>query len=94
MITGAGKQIGVIIFEPDGSEMTLTLPGDGMTPFQVLKLDIVINADLWAQAPMMMAAGLGFSNIIGIDGIDMTDLPASEPAVIDAGGSWNTLSGC
>lgn len=94
LITGAGKQIGVIIFEPDGSEMTLTLPGDGMTPFQVLKLDIVINADLWAQAPMMMAAGLGFSNIIGIDGIDMTDLPASEPAVIDAGGSWNTLSGC
>ena len=94
LLTAAGKQIGIIIFKPDGAAMTLTLPGDGLTPYQVLKLDIVINADLWAQAPMMMAGGLGFSNIIGISGIDTTDLPASEPAVIDAGGTWNTLTGC
>ena len=94
LLTAVDKQIGKIIFEPDGSEMTLTLPGDGQSAFQVLKQDIVINADLWVQGPMMMAAGLGFSNIIGIDGIDLNDIPASEPAVIDAGGTWNTLSGC
>jgi len=94
LLTEAGKQIGKIIFEPEGSEMTLTLPGDGMSPAQVLKLDLLINADLWVQAPMMMAAGLGFSNIVGIDGIDTNDPPASEDAVIDAGGGWNTLSGC
>jgi hypothetical protein len=94
LLTEVGKQIGIIIFEPDGPEMTLTLPGEGLTPYQVLKLDVVINADLWDQAPRMMAGGLGFSNIIGIDGIDLNDLPASEPAVISAGGTWNTLEGC
>ncbi len=94
LLTEADKQIGKIIFEPKDSEMTLTLPGDGMSVAQVLKLDLLINADLWAQGPMMMAAGLGFSNIEGIEGIDTSDVPASEPAVIDAGGTWNTLSGC
>ena len=94
LITTQDKQVGVIIFEPEGSEMTLTLPGDGLSQYDVLKLDIAINADLWVQGPIMMAAGLGFSNIIGIDGIDLNDVPASEPAVIDAEGTWNTLSGC
>ena len=94
LLTEADKQIGKIIFDPDGTDMTLTLPGAGQSAYQVMKQDIVINADLWVQGPIMMAAGLGFTNIIGINGIDTTDVPASEPAVIDAGGTWQTLSGC
>jgi hypothetical protein len=93
LITAADKQVGVIIFEPEGDEMTLTLPGDGMTPYQVLKLDIVINADMWDTEARMMAAGLGFSNIIGVDGVTGTD-SASEDASIDAGGTWGTVTGC
>ena len=40
----------------------------------------------------MMAAGLGFTNIIGVPGMDPNDLAASEQAVREAGGAWNQLS--
>lgn len=93
LLTSSDKQIGVIIFQPQGDEMTLTLPGDGLAPRDVLDLNIVINADLWSREPKMLAGGLGFSNIIGVPGFTGTDA-TSEQLVIEAGGTWNTLSGC
>ena len=41
----------------------------------------------------MLAGGLGFSNIIGVPGFTGTD-SYSEQLVKEAGGNWNTLTGC
>jgi hypothetical protein len=59
---------------------------------QQLKRDVLINADLWDRRPYMMAAGLGFTNIIGVPGMNRNDLAASEQAVRAAGGAWNRLA--
>lgn len=93
LITSSDQQIGVIIFQPKGDEMTLALPGDGLAPSDVLDLNIVINADLWDREPRILAGGLGFTNIIGVPGFTGTD-PTSQQLVIEAGGTWNTLTGC
>lgn len=93
LLISSGEQVGVIIFQPEGDEMTLSLPGDGLSPNDVLNLDIVINADQWDSEPGMMAAGLGFSNIIGVPGVTGTDA-TSEQLAIEAGASWNTVTGC
>ena len=93
LLTSADQKIGVIVFQPAGDKMTLTLPGDGLTPTEVLNLDIVINADVWDIEPKMLAGGLGFSNIIGVPGLVDTST-TSEQLAIEAGASWNTLSGC
>lgn len=93
LLTPADEQVGVILFEPEGQQMTLTLPGAGMSPYDVLKLDIAINADLWDTEPRLMAAGLGFSNIIGVAGVTGTDA-ASQAAALDAGACWNVVTGC
>ncbi|HTW03649.1 MAG TPA: hypothetical protein VMF87_25340, partial [Streptosporangiaceae bacterium] len=34
--------------------------------YQVLRQDVIINADIWARKPEIMAAGLGFTNIVGV----------------------------
>ena len=59
---------------------------------QQLKRDVLIHADMWSRKPKMMAAGLGFTNIIGVPGMDPNDLAASERAVRAAGGAWDQLS--
>ena len=58
---------------------------------QQLKRDVLVNADMWDRRPYMMAAGLGFTNIIGVPGMSRSDLAASEQAVRAAGGAWNRL---
>jgi len=37
---------------------------------------VIVNADVWAKRPKMMAAGLGFTNIIGVPGL--TRRPGSQ----------------
>lgn len=59
--------------------------------YLILKQDVLINADLWETEPRMIAAGLGFTQIIGVDGIDLSLLEASEALVRAAGGTWNTV---
>lgn len=59
--------------------------------YEVLREDVLINADLWADEPMMMAAGLGFTEIIGVPGMTVDDLGLSESLARAAGGTWNTL---
>jgi hypothetical protein len=58
--------------------------------YQTLKQDILINADYWFYTPKIIGAGLGFTQILGVPGVDTT--PASQQAVIDAGGAWEVLS--
>ena len=60
LLTSSDEQVGVIIFKPEGTEMILTLPGHGLSPLDVLNLDIVINADLWDSEPAMLAGGAWF----------------------------------
>ncbi len=93
LLTSSDEQVGVIIFKPEGTEMILTLPGHGLSPLDVLNLDIVINADLWDSEPAMLAGGLGFTNIVSVPGVTGVD-GVSKQIAIEAGGTWNTLTGC
>lgn len=67
--------------------------GERQTPtYGLLKLDVLINADIWAKRPEMMAAGLGFTSIIGVPGLSVDDLSRSERLVRAVGGAWNSIS--
>ena len=59
-------------------------------PASVVREDKLVNADMWDTEPRMMAAGLGFTNIIGIDGLSTDHLESSRTRVRLAGGAWNT----
>ena len=60
-------------------------------PYELLRRDTIVNADLWDREPRMMAAGLGFTNIIGVPGITAEDPTLSKTLVELAGGTWNTV---
>ena len=69
-------------------------PGKGHgapLPYQVLRRDVIINADLWANKPEMMAAGLGFTTIIGVPNLSASNLALSKTMTLLAGGTWNTV---
>jgi len=59
--------------------------------YQVLREDVIVNADMWDTEPRMMAAGLGFTTIIGVPGLTTDDLPLSKTLTELAGGAWNTV---
>jgi hypothetical protein len=72
----------------------LATPGQssaGGTPptYQVLRQDVIINADIWAAKPEMMAAGLGFTSIVGVPNLSTSDVTLSETLAVLAGGTWN-----
>lgn len=58
-------------------------------PSQLLREDTLIAADAWAPEPKMLAAGLGFTEIIGVPGLSLDDLELSRTQVRLAGGAWN-----
>jgi hypothetical protein len=58
----------------------------------LLHRDVLRDADLWAPQPRMLAAGLGFTDIVGVPGLTSDDLVASEAAVRAAGGAWNAVN--
>ena len=60
-------------------------------PYQVLRRDVIINADMWAEKPEMMAAGLGFTTIIGVPDLSTSNLALSKTMTLLAGGTWNTV---
>lgn len=66
--------------------------GEPTPTSQLLHRDVLVNADMWDTRPRMMAAGLGFTNIIGVPGLSTNDLAASERQVRAAGGTWNSVS--
>jgi hypothetical protein len=65
----------------------------GKTPvtYQILRQDVIINADIWAQKPEMMAAGLGFTGIVGVPNLSTSDVPLSQTLAVLAGGTWNNV---
>ncbi len=65
---------------------------DGTATYGLLRKDVIVHADVWSSKPQMIAAGLGFTNIIGVSGISTKDLGQSEQLVRAAGGTWNTVS--
>lgn len=67
-------------------------PAGPSATYLILKQDILIEADLWEREPRMIAAGLGFTGIIGVDGIDVTEPELSEQLVRAAGGTWNLVT--
>jgi len=58
-------------------------------PAALVREDRLTNADIWDVEPRMMAAGLGFTNIIGVEGLSTDDLDQSRTRVRLAGGAWN-----
>lgn len=62
--------------------------GEPTVTSQQLKRDVLINADMWRRRPTMLAAGLGFTGIIGVPNAGSSDLAVAEQAVRDAGGTW------
>ena len=83
-----------------GSSNNIIVPQDNQqsqapaptATYQILKQDILINADLWEAQPRMIAAGLGFTQIIGVSDLDVDQPELSESLVRAAGGTWNILN--
>jgi hypothetical protein len=68
---------------------------DGSPPsssYLLLMDDVLINADYWQLEPAILGAGLGFTDIIGIPGLEDDDLGVQRQSTIDAGGAWELIS--
>jgi hypothetical protein len=87
-VSGLVALVLVVVLASSGSARVLTT-----TPtYKLLLRDVLVNADLWDRKPRMLAAGLGFTNIIGVSGLSTDDLAKSEKLVRQAGGAWNRVS--
>jgi len=62
--------------------------------YSSLMQDVLINADYWDKKPKMLAAGLGFTNILGVTNADSTDLSVAQAAVQGVSGAWNVGLTC
>ena len=62
--------------------------------YQSLRKDVIINADMWAKKPSMLAAGLGFVNIIGVNDAGSTDPGVAQAAVQAVDGAFNVGLTC
>ncbi len=74
--------------------LSFTTKQSNKTPksYQKLQKDVIVNADMWAKQPKMLAAGLGFTDIIGVPGMTTNNLGLSQSLVRRIGGAWNTLT--
>ncbi|MGH3393565.1 MAG: hypothetical protein ACRDPO_02645, partial [Streptosporangiaceae bacterium] len=59
--------------------------------YRVLRRDAIINADIWNRKPEMMAAGLGFTSIIGVPGLSTSNVGLSKTLAVLVGGTWNNV---
>ena len=62
--------------------------------YESLRHDVIVNADMWAKKPSMLAAGLGFVKIIGVPGADSATPGVAQAAVQAAGGAFNVGLTC
>jgi hypothetical protein len=62
--------------------------------YTALMQDVLVNADYWYRKPKMLAAGLGFTNILGVTNADSTDLSVAQTAVQAVSGAWNVGLTC
>ena len=59
--------------------------------YRVLRRNVIINADIWNRKPEMMAAGLGFENIVGVPNLSTSNVGLSSTLTRLAGGTWNSV---
>jgi hypothetical protein len=59
--------------------------------YRILRQDVIVNADIWNRRPEIMAAGLGFTGIIGVPNLSTSDVTLSKTLAVLAGGTWNKL---
>ncbi|MFM8411609.1 MAG: hypothetical protein ACKOCT_15200, partial [Alphaproteobacteria bacterium] len=67
---------------------------DGLPPtplYQSLMQDQLVSADYWESEPRILAAGLGFTDIIGVPGLDSSDIDTQRTSTLAAGGAWNVV---
>ena len=86
LVTGCGESE-----MPSPLPQLAPLPATPTASYLLLKQDVLINADLWDAEPRMLAAGLGFTEIIGVAGLDLNQPTLSEELVRAVGGTWNTV---
>lgn len=79
---------GIALLAPAGA----LAADEGTKSYRTLQNDRIENADVWSNEPEMLAAGLGFTNIIGVPFLTTNDLAASEARAREAGGTWNDIS--
>jgi hypothetical protein len=69
-------------------------PMPGLPPtasYLLLKQDVLSAADYWEDEPRILGANLGFTDIMGVPGLESPDLATQRLSVLDAGGAWNIL---
>ncbi len=59
--------------------------------YRILRQDVIVNADIWNRKPEIMAAGLGFTGIIGVPNLSTSNVTLSKTLTVLAGGTWNKL---
>ena len=74
---------------PPGSKSS-TPTGRPTASYELLKKNVLINADYWSSTPSILGASLGFTNIIGVPGLNGTN--GTEALARRAGGTWETLT--
>ena len=75
-------------------DLTCSGGPDGSPPstlYVSLMQDQLVNADYWESEPRILAAGLGFTDIIGVPGLDSSDLDTQQASTLAAGGAWNVV---
>jgi hypothetical protein len=76
-------------------DLTCTGGPDASPPnplYVSLMQDVLTNADYWESEPRILAAGLGFTDIIGVPGLESSDLSVQRQSALDAGGAWNIVT--
>lgn len=74
--------IGILLITLVGEQGTLPI-----APLEELHNGELVQADYWSDEPLILSAGMGFENIIGLPEI-------TEELVRDAGGSWYGSVAC
>lgn len=92
-VRGAGPRVlnGVVLsLNPPGSKSPPPT-GRANPLYELLKQDVLINADYYSTTPSILGASLGFSHILGVPGLGAATT-RGEALARKAGGSWETLS--
>jgi hypothetical protein len=94
VLLGAALIAGCSDANPSAQNLACTGGPDGMPPnplYLSLMQDQLTNADYWEAEPRILAAGLGFTDIIGVPGLDSSDLDTQKASTLAAGGAWNIV---